>query len=54
MALIPTTSPGQMEKRRELGLHITECDRTYCNGFLGPLDTYSCICWCHEKERSTP
>jgi len=51
MALIPTTSPGQMEKRRELGLHISECNTTYCNGYLGPLDTYLCICWCHEKAR---
>jgi len=33
-----------------MGMHISECHRGECNGFLGPLDTYLCICWCHERK----
>jgi hypothetical protein len=48
--MIPTTTPGQRDMRQAMGMHISECHRGECNGFLGPLDTYLCICWCHERK----
>lgn len=34
-----------------MGMHISECHRGECNGFLGDYETYVCICWCHERSQ---
>lgn len=46
----PHTTPDQRDRRKVQGLHISECHRGVCNGYLGPLDTHLCICWCHERK----
>lgn len=43
----PHTTPQERDRRALTGLHISECHRGNCNGFLGDYDTYVCICWCH-------
>ncbi|GAA1048261.1 hypothetical protein GCM10009569_03800 [Arthrobacter russicus] len=40
-------------------MHIAECGFQAghfgaCAGFLGELDTYVCICWCHKPHGLEP
>lgn len=44
------TAPGERDRRKDLGIHISECHRGECNGWLGGYDTGICICWCHERK----
>lgn len=46
----PHTTPDECDRKKAIGLHISECHRGECNGFLGHYDTYVCICWCHERK----
>ena len=48
--MIPHSTPNERDRRKEMGMHIGECHRGQCNGFLGDYDTYVCICWCHERR----
>lgn len=55
MNIIPSTSPDGCRHRKTLGMHIAECGFQAghfgaCAGFLGELDTYVCICWCHKPH----
>jgi hypothetical protein len=52
--MIPYTTPNQRDQRKAMGMHISECHRGGCNGFLGDYDTYVCICWCHEQKDARP
>ena len=47
-----STTASEAERRRGLGMHISECHNTAypCNGFYPPgYETYQCNCWCHAK-----
>ena len=46
------STPADVDRRKALGMHISECHSVDypCSGFLGPYETYSCICWCHAEH----
>lgn len=51
--IIPRTTPDEARERWAKAMHITECagNGADCTGWLGPYETYTCICWCHHNPK---
>ena len=53
---IPRCTAADVDKAKANGRHVSECCTNHegcgyhCDGYLGPLETYMCICWCHLKS----